>query len=230
LSNRAGGLNRRQALIAGGIAGSAALLVVAALVAQGDFTSDPQVPAPAPAASKTTRMLVLLPSQGLWFPDYQSLVDAAKETGATLVFASTTGEPSQVLFTSKPGVAMPDIRLTPAVGAKDYDGIIFIGYETGEFLPGGSAGEQTKRLIHEFQREKKIVASLCAGQRVLAQQGAVNGKRVAKCQSVKEDEIFYGGGTRTEGPVEIDGQLVTASHADHATEFLTAIAELARNP
>ncbi len=38
-------------------------------------------------AANRTRVLVMLPRQGLWFPDYQSLVVGAQNTGTELVFA-----------------------------------------------------------------------------------------------------------------------------------------------
>lgn len=172
------------------------------------------------------RLLVMLPSQGLWFPDYQQLEEAAASSNTRLTFASRVAEPSQVLPTSIPGVAVPDVQLNGSVAANEYDGIVFIGYDTTEFSPGGAAGADTRRLLNEFQLQKKIVASLCAGQRVLAQHGALRGKRVAPCVSVKSEEILYEGGTRTEENVVTDGLVVTASDAEHAAEFLQAIEKI----
>lgn len=180
------------------------------------------------ATHPPARMLVMLPSQGLWFPDYQQLAKAADGTTTELVFASAASRPSELVMSSPPGIAVPDVKLGPGVRAEDYDAIIFIGYDTGEFLPGGAAGADAARLINEFQLQKKVVASLCAGQRVLAQHGALRGKQVAPCASVKLDEITYEGGTLTDRAVVADGLVVTASDAKDAPQFLQAIKKTRR--
>ncbi len=61
-----------------------------------------------------TRLLVILPSDGLWFPDYRELVQGAEKIGTKLTFASPSDRPSQVLSTSEPGIAVPDIKLSRA--------------------------------------------------------------------------------------------------------------------
>lgn len=206
--------------------GFAAILVLGGLLFLG-YTARGYI-VPAVGSRPPTRLLVMLPSQGLWFPDYQQLVDAANSSNTTLTFASRVAEPSQVLSTSIPGVAVPDVQLNGHLAANDYDGIVFIGYDTTEFSPGGSAGPDIRRLLNDFQLQKKVVSSLCAGQRVLAQHGALRGKRVAPCVSVKPDEIRYEGGTQTAENVVSDGLVVTASEAEYAAEFLAAIEKVRR--
>lgn len=192
---------------------AAAVLAIFALLS-GLFT---------PAATVAPRLLVMLPSTELWFPDYSELVDAAAGGNARLTFASIADRPSELLHTSPPGIAVPDVRLGPEVRAADYDAIVFIGYGSREFLPGGAAGDDAKRLLNEFQMQKKIVASLCAGQRILAQLGALRGKRVAPCESVRPDEIKVEGGVRTDSQVVSDGLVITAASPQDAREFVQAI-------
>lgn len=174
------------------------------------------------------RMLVMLPSKGLWYPDYKELVDAAKNANTELIFVGVSEHPSELLHTSPQGVALADVQLGPDVHAKDYQAIIFIGYETREFQPGGVAGEETKRLLSDFQRQRKVVASLCTGQRILAQQGALRGKKVSPCAEVRPDEITVAGGERTTQSVQADAGLVTASEAKDAPLLLQAILKSAR--
>ncbi len=177
---------------------------------------------PPPIGSKG-HLLVLLPSKGLWFPDYEELVLAAQVSGVRLTFAGLGDAPSEVLATSKPGIAVPDKKLDSALASEPYDGMVFIGYSTEEFQPGGVGGADTARLIKEFQMDKKILGSVCAGQRVLAQHGALGGKQVTPAVSVHSDEIKYGGASRTKDNVVMDGNVVTAAEARFAGRFMSAI-------
>jgi putative intracellular protease/amidase/predicted Ser/Thr protein kinase len=177
---------------------------------------------PPPIGSKG-HLLVLLPSKGLWFPDYEELVLAAQVSGVRLTFAGLGDGPSDVLATSKPGVAVPDRKLDSAVVSEPYDGIVFIGYRTEEFQPGGVGGADAARLINEFQMDKKILGAVCAGQRVLAQHGALRGKQVTPAVSVHSDEIKYGGASRTKDNVVMDGNVVTAAEARFAGEFMRSV-------
>jgi serine/threonine protein kinase len=205
----------RRALlgIGGGIAGLIVLLAGYNMFAPGGGSS----------SSDKTRLLVLLPSQGLWFPDYQSLVDAAANADVQLTFAGTRTEPAQLMPSSPPGEAQANVKLDSSVRADDFDGIVFIGFETAEFSPGGPAASQVQRLLKAFGQERKVIASLCAGQRALAQLGLLQGKRVASCQYVKPDIIVSGGGEPSPHTVETDGRVVTAADAKDAPALLEAI-------
>lgn len=68
--------------------------------------------------------------------------------------------------------------------------------------------------------QKKVLGGLCAGQRILAQHGALRGKRVAPGESIRDEEILVEGGTRDTQAVVADGLVVTAASADHAENFL----------
>ncbi len=177
---------------------------------------------PSPIGSKG-HLLVLLPSKGLWFPDYKELLLAAQNSDVRLTFAGLGDTPSDLLPTSEPGVAVPDRKLDAALTSQPYDGIVFIGYSTDEFQPGGTGGGETARLINEFQMDKKILGAICAGQRVLAQHGALRGKQVTPALSVHSDEIKYAGATRTEDEVIMDGNVITAAEARFAPAFMKAI-------
>ncbi len=85
--------------------------------------------APFLAIKRPQRLLVIMPSDGLWYPDYQQLLASANEHPheVQLVFASPAQRPSNVFSTSKPGVAVPDIQLTSELRADAFDGLIFIG-------------------------------------------------------------------------------------------------------
>jgi putative intracellular protease/amidase len=181
-----------------------------------------QLLAPPPIGSRG-HLLVLLPSKGLWFPDYEELVLAAQHSGVQLTFAGLADAPSDALSTSSPGIAVPDIKLDSALRSESFDGIVFIGYSTEEFQPGGAGGVETARLIRAFQMDKKILGAVCAGQRVLAQHGALRGKQVTPAESVNQDEIKYAGASRTQDQVVLDGNVITAAEARFAGRFMKTI-------
>ncbi len=83
--------------------------------------------------------------------------------------------------------------------------------------------ETNRRLINEFQFEKKILAALCSGQRILAQHGALRGKHVAANQSVTHEEIEVEGGKQSSESIVVDGRVVTSDATNDATLFLQAI-------
>jgi serine/threonine-protein kinase len=181
-----------------------------------------QADAKAPGAR---RVLVMLPSVRLWYPDYEELVLAAPAQNIQLTFASISNGPSQLLSSSPNGTAVPDMQLGPAVRAADFDAIMFIGYDAPEFFPQGVAGNETRRLLNEFQSQRKIVSSLCTGQLYLARHGQLRGKTVAKCETVEDQRIRGEGGNIANRAVVVDGHIITASHPTNAAELLVAIRE-----
>jgi serine/threonine protein kinase/putative intracellular protease/amidase len=210
----------RRALVSG-------LLTLAGLIGLAAWLGNANMFSPWSQVQRV-RLLVLLPSDGLWYPDYAGLVDAAQTTGVQLTFASVADHPSRVLSTSVPGIAIPDVKLDSTLQADSFQGIVFLGYDCQEFLPGGQAGEDTRRLLNDFQMKKRVVASMCAGQRILAAQGVLRGKSAAASQSVAEQEITVEGGQVVAEPVVVDGLVVTAAEATHSLEFLRAIRRVVR--
>ncbi len=103
--------------------------------------------------------------------------------------------------------------------AADYDFIIFTGYDTVEFAPGGAGAATTCRLLDEFNREGKLVTAICRGQQVLAEHGELKGKTVAKCNYVDAYELTQPFGN----DVEADGQVVTAARDENAWDFVAKI-------
>lgn len=180
------------------------------------------------ASAPTGRLLLVLPSRGLWYTDYSCVVEAvqaARQQGAaaSLTVAGTTLQPSQLAPMSQPGEARPTVRIGQELRSDDYDAVIFVGADTSEYLPGGQAGSEARRLIADFQARGKIVASLCAGQRVLADHGALYGKRVAACEFVTPQMIAAAGGTAEGERVVRDGAVVTASRDVDAADLLATI-------
>jgi putative intracellular protease/amidase len=211
---------------------AAALLFAAiasvTLIVWGRGENGPEIsPAPPTANGAPRRLLLLLPSRGLWFPDYQQLVDAVRSashgTDVELVVAGPSLEPAELEPTSPTGTAKAEVQLGSQLNASDFDAILFLGYDTSEFGPGGAAASETARLLAEFQRDGKTIAALCAGQRALLENGVVRGKRIAPCRYVERADVAAQGAMVGERNVERDGQIVTAASDADAPALIAAI-------
>lgn len=97
-------------------------------------------------------------------------------------------------------------------------------------LPGG--GDGTKNLeahgalmakVDEFYSAGKYIAAICAAPSILGHRGILKGRR-ACCYPSFESHLE--GATVTDGPVEIDGNVVTSRGMGTAIDFGLAVAGL----
>jgi serine/threonine protein kinase len=168
-------------------------------------------------------LLVLMPSNGLSYDDYYSLVEAAESANVKLDFAS-----------SKPGVAKwyegygigtvsASLVVGPDLKTVQYDGIVFLGCDTNEFLPGSFVGRQVNRIVYEFYQHEKLLIAVGAGQRVLGKHGLLKGVRIAKCPPLHTEQVRFAGAILTENALEQDGNIITASMTRDATKLVERI-------
>ena len=98
------------------------------------------------------------------------------------------------------------------------------------YIPGGYAPDRLRRYpeILEFVRRHyeagKIVAAVCHGPWVLISAGIVKGKRVTGYYAIKDD-LINAGAIYTGKPVEVDGNLITATDPQAMVEQLPLIIE-----
>ncbi|MBQ9493707.1 MAG: DJ-1/PfpI family protein [Oscillibacter sp.] len=97
----------------------------------------------------------------------------------------------------------------------------------GIILPGGMPGTlnlkknaYVRKAVEAYDREKKLVAAICAAPTVLADCGALNG-RAATCYPGMEDQLT-GADFRTD-PVVLDGHILTSRGLGTAISFALAI-------
>lgn len=125
-----------------------------------------------------------------------------------------------------------DLEVEGAHGIKVQMDKIFSQADFSEYdmlvLPGGGMG--TKNLeaktelmeqLDSFYNEGKYVAAICAAPSILGHRGILKGKR-ACCFPGFEDHLT--GAEVTNGPVEIDGNVVTSRGMGTAIDFGLAIA------
>ncbi|HZN34590.1 MAG TPA: protein kinase, partial [Pirellulaceae bacterium] len=188
------------------------------------------LPATAPAALAVTpvgklprRVLFLLPKDALWPADYRD-VRKNLPTDIEVVAAGTTLEP--VKFHTGANVPQQLVKadvLLKDVRAADYGAIVFAGYSSEEFAPGGAGGEQARRLINECKQQGRLITSICRGQLALLEHGELRHKTVAYCFYCKEQYPSHELNLRPTS-VERDGQLITAGRDTDAKAFAETIA------
>jgi serine/threonine protein kinase/putative intracellular protease/amidase len=169
------------------------------------------------------KVLLVIPSYDLYGPDYWGVVNACQKSGVMVDIASTTLDPPKLLNQASPPNFHADRLVSSVKGSADYGAIIFAGFATAEFEPGGAAGRDTARLIQDFQKNGRIVASICAGQRALDRNRLLADRPVATCPALKNNGESIAGVWKDEQVVE-DGQFITAGTADDALEFIRHIA------
>jgi serine/threonine-protein kinase len=129
-------------------------------------------------------VLVVVPSQGVWMPDFDSVRDAltagrAGQKSVRVETASAQGgraTPASGSPGPPDGVAI-DVKLTESTNLAKYSAVVFCGFDVNEYLGGGAGWRAAAHAIKSMQSAGKPVASICTGQAVLAAHGALKGRK-----------------------------------------------------
>ena len=84
------------------------------------------------------------------------------------------------------------------------------------FIPGGYAPDRFRRdketleFIRRMNKQKKVIGAICHAPWALISAGVVKGKRITAFFSIKDD-IINAGAEYTGNPVEVDGNIITAT-------------------
>ncbi len=142
------------------------------------------------------------------------------EEGYTVdVLAPRVGE-----FSGKKGMVFHASKRVDPEMAEYYDAV---------FVPGGYAPDRFRRdretieFIKNMYRKGKIVAAICHGPWALISAKIVNGKRITAFFSIRDD-IENAGGIYTGKPVEIDGNIVTATDPKAMPEMMKILTAMLR--
>ncbi|SNZ03945.1 protease I [Persephonella hydrogeniphila] len=101
------------------------------------------------------------------------------------------------------------------------------------FIPGGYAPDRFRRdketieFIRQMYLKNKIVAAICHGPWALISAGIIKGKRVTGFFSIKDD-IQNAGGIYTGKPVEVDGNIITATDPKAMPEMMKILTSILR--
>ncbi|NPA58086.1 MAG: type 1 glutamine amidotransferase [Aquificae bacterium] len=96
------------------------------------------------------------------------------------------------------------------------------------FIPGGYAPDrlrrdgETLRFVKGMYESGKLVAAICHAPWLLISAGIVKGKRITGFFSIKDD-IVNAGGIYTGKPVEVDGNIITATDPKAMPEMMKKV-------
>ncbi len=162
---------------------------------------------------KTIAILVdqLYQEMEVWYPLYR-----LQEAGAKIVVvAAKAGE----TYPSKLGYPCKSERSYDEVSAQDFDGIV---------VPGGFAPDHIRRhpkanqLVHDIDKQGKLVAAICHGPWVLCSaHGLLKGRKVTSFFAIKDD-VVNAGADWSDAEVVIDKNLVTSRKPEDLPAFCKA--------
>jgi protease I len=143
----------------------------------------------------------------VWYPYYRF-----QEAGAEVI---TVGAEAGNIYLSKVGYPVKSDRAYAEVSADDFDGIV---------VPGGYAPDHIRRhakanqLVHDLDRQGKLVASICHGPWVLCSAGILKGRK-ATCFFAIKDDVVNAGALYEDAEVVVDGNLVTSRKPEDLPAF-----------
>lgn len=190
-----------------------------------DATADKREQRTAPAHAGGKRVLLVIPHSDFSRQDYDAIRAAFEQKGARVVVAASSPETATAddASTIAPQVALKDVK------GSDFDALVFAGGRgVAEFW--GSLPDKTRsparveaaRLIEQAQAAGKPIASVNMGTAVLAECGALAGKRATGHTHVRT-KVEVHGGTWADEPLVCDGQVVTASSPSTAPQLAAQV-------
>lgn len=162
---------------------------------------------------KTVALLVdqLYQEMEVWYPLYR-----LKEAGAVVV---VVGSKAGQTYPSKLGYPCMADRSYDDVSANDFDGIV---------VPGGFAPDHIRRfpranqLVHDLDKQGKLVAAICHGPWVLCSAfGLLKGRKATSFFAIKDD-VVNAGAEWSDAEVVVDRNLVTSRKPEDLPAFCKA--------
>jgi protease I len=117
-------------------------------------------------------------------------------------------------------VAHADLSLAEAMH-RSWDAVVFVG---GSGAQRFFDDTEAHTLARQAARAGAVVGAICIAPSVLAHAGLLAGVTATAFPSQKGDLLRHGA-TWTEGPVAVDGRIITANGPEAATEFGMQLAE-----
>jgi len=160
------------------------------------------------------KIAMVIATNGYRDEEYDVPKEHFLKNGAKVTTVNSNGTTSKSMFgkTAEVDGSIHDIN------PDDYDAIVFVG-GTGaaEYFTNTKATDLAKK----FNEQGKIVAAICIAPSILANAHILMGKKATAYPSEREN--INAEGTYTGSPVEIDGNIITASGPDAAFQFAEAI-------
>ena len=216
------------ATLAGGLVVALTVMAISFLGdgsgAKGDgdsFAANPAVGSPG-----QKRVVIVVPFAGVWRPDVDPVIQTLEQKGIFVRVASTqTGKAKNI----QSGIHDVKVHIPFSnVKADDWDAVVFVGYEVGEFIRDATTKQQVRNLVNQMEQQGRWVTSICAGTAVLAQSGILTSHNAAWSKFAGEQGADkQGKQTRSwdfRNPIVEHGHVITVSADSHACEFALRLA------
>lgn len=154
--------------------------------------------------------------------EYDHPKGVLESRGATVTTASTRAG----ICHGKLGMAAEATLAVADADTADYDAVVFVGGGGARVFFDDPAAHSLAREAHALGR---VVAAICIAPSVLARAGLLRDVRATAFPSQRDDLVAHGA-VWSDGPVQIDGRIVTANGPDAARDFGIAIADALRLP
>lgn len=160
------------------------------------------------------RILLVIAPEDFSERELLALQETFGREGAQMAVVNGTGQPGRGMYGA---VVNPQSNFYD-IDSRDFDAIIFIGG------PGAAVYSHNRRalqLAREFNAAGKPVAALDVAPSILANADILHGRRATARPT--ERNIINVMGTYTGAPVEVDGNIITASSSVNAAELAAAV-------
>jgi putative intracellular protease/amidase len=176
------------------------------------------------------KVLVVLPSEGLWLGDYLPVRDHLTVAGVRVVTASTDGGESRPMaHPDNPGNPVTiDVRLGAGFDAAPYAAVIFCGARADEYAVLNRGAAAARAVLVQMREARKPVAAICLGQMALVGNDVLRRRRAASCELLFQKMPFLTRSPKTgilweEKPVVVDDRIITAGSSKDAVPFAEAV-------
>jgi putative intracellular protease/amidase len=179
-------------------------------------------------------VLIIVPREGFWIPDYQPVRDRLEAANVEVQVASSqTGTAGGRQTFEPPDTRQAQVQITVSDAAgriDEFDAIYFVGKPPqagpNEFAAGGSHADAAGRLIRAATDRGKIVSSLCRGTVVLFDAGVLMGREVSRGRNINDLPADGDVRWRRGEAVVRDGQLLTGADPPDAPAFAERLLEM----
>ncbi|MBM3983559.1 MAG: hypothetical protein FJ304_25465 [Planctomycetes bacterium] len=194
-------------------------------------TPNPWVP-PTVITPGSRTVLFVLPSDGVFLPDYLPVRKRLEEKGVTVKTMSGEGGTSRPFDDAKSDpvpvdYSMRDMRDIRDSKFREFSAIVFVGARYDEYVGAHPKSWGTKAMLDKAREYDKVVAAICVGQGVLVEHGVLKGRSAARSPQLMKDRPGYAMAWRDitwkNDGVVTDGKIITADGPEHAERFADAI-------
>jgi eukaryotic-like serine/threonine-protein kinase len=180
--------------------------------------SDKKKDNPVVAKAGPPRVVMVLPHENFWYPDYGPVREILEKGGMKVSVASSKKTPAKSHDDQRfGGLNQVEVDyLIEDVRAKDFTAVYFAGAMDMEYLGDQPAAKAARQLITDMLADGKIVSGLCNGVAILADAGVLQGKPAARYMSfkrygIKEDAADW----QPQQPVVTADNLITGGDWKH---------------